>query len=239
MHNDMSRAESSGPAKKIITVVVVVLLALSFGYYLFKISPQQTTSSDYNNSITPPSSSQTLTEPPAFDPNFDHFMGNVNAKNVFIEYGDMQCPACAAYDSVLKQVPSQFTDTVFVFRHFPLVQIHKNAVESAMALEAAGAQGKYWEMREALFQKQRDWEGLSAPLDAFAQYAQEVGVANIDQFKSDVTSKKYLSAIQRNTDEAYALGLQGTPSIFFNGHPLKTGADINGLKKEAEQYLVK
>src|SRR6185437_8904173 len=112
---------------------------------------------------------------------------------------------------ILKQVPSQFPDTVFVFRYFPLIQIHQNSVEGALANEAAGAQGKYWEMHDILFQKQSEWESLSDPLDKFAEYAQQVGVANIDQFKSDITSKKYLSKIQTDYDQANGLSLQGTP----------------------------
>ncbi len=240
MNENMSQLDgSTSGAKKVITVVIVVLLALGFGYYLFKISPQPTTSGGYNAALSVPKSPQPISAPLEFNSNNDHFTGNVNAKNVFVEFGDMQCPACAAYEPVLKQVATQFTDTVFVFRYFPLVQIHKNAVEAALAAEAAGAQGKYWEMRELLFQKQADWEGLAEPLEVFAEYARQVGASNTDQFKSNITSKKYLSPIQKNSDEAYALNLQGTPSIFFNGHPLKTGQDIASLKKEAEAFLNK
>ena len=158
---------------------------------------------------------------------------------MLIEYGDLQCPACAAYSDILKQVPTAFTDTVLVFRYFPLIQIHQNSVEAALAAEAAGAQDKFWEMHDILFQKQTDWEGEADPLDLFVQYAKDAGVSNIDQFKSDITSKKYLSKVQKDFDESNALSLQGTPSIFFNGHALKTGPDINGLKQEAEQYLNK
>lgn len=227
--------------QKTITIVIVILVALGFGYYLFKISPQDQggAGSGYNAALNLPTDSKPLLTPPDFDPNYDHFQGNVNAKNVFVEYGDMQCPACAAYSDILNQVAKQFTDTVFVFRYFPLVRVHQNAVESALAAEAAGAQGKYWEMHDILFQKQVDWASLSDPLDTFAGYAQQVGVANIDQFKSDISSKKYLPAIQKNTNEAYGLNLQGTPSLFFNGHALKAGADLNGLKQQAESFLNK
>ncbi|HYV33485.1 MAG TPA: thioredoxin domain-containing protein [Candidatus Limnocylindria bacterium] len=242
MTDYMSRdAGSSSGTKKIITICIIIIVVLSFGYYLFKISPEttSTSASGYNGALNIPTSPTPIPAPAAFDPATDHFQGNASAKNVFIEYGDMQCPACAAAEPVFKQVPSQFTDTVFVFRYFPLIQVHQNAVEGALAAEAAGAQGKFWEMHELLFQKQADWESLGDPIDVFAQYAQQVGVANIDQFKSDITSKKYLPAIQKNSDEAYALNLGGTPSIFINGHPLKTTPDIASLKQEAEQFMNK
>jgi protein-disulfide isomerase len=226
--------------KKTITVVIIILVALGLAYYLFKISPQQsqqTASSAYNGALdtaTPPK----ISTPPTFDPSLDHYLGDPKAKNVFIEYGDFQCPACAAYSDLLKQVPNQFENTVFVFRYFPLIQIHQNSVEAALAAEAAGVQGKYWEMHDILFQKQPDWETISDPLDTFALYAQSVGVANIGQFKSDITSKKYLAAINKNFNEANGLNLPGTPSFFFNGHTI-ANKDLNGLKQEAAAFLNK
>jgi protein-disulfide isomerase len=229
--------------KKTITIIIVVLVVLGLAYYLFKISPQQspsaTSSSGYNAAITIPTNPQQISAPPAFDPTSDHYMGNPGAKNVFIEYGDMECPYCAEYSPMLSQVSTKFPDTVFVFRYFPLVQIHPNTVEAALAVEAAGAQGKFWEMHDLMFQNQSDWESLSDPLSTFTQYAQQVGVANIAQFNSDVTTKKYLATIQKDSDESYELNLQGTPSYFINGHQLQLAQDINSLQQEAQQYLNK
>ena len=225
--------------KKIITIVIVVLIVLGLGYYLFKISPQQTQQSSptgYNAALNT-SSAKTISVPPAFDPSVDRYQGSASAKNVFIEYADYECPSCADYSDMLKQVPAVFKDTVFVFRYFPLTQIHPNSVESAMAAEAA-AQGKYWEMHDILFKNQSEWEGLADPLDAFAQYAQSIGVPNIDQFKSDITNKKYLPVIQSDSDQALGLKLPGTPSFFFNGHLLQN-ADMAGMEKQAEAFVNK
>jgi protein-disulfide isomerase len=223
--------------KKIITIVIVVLIVLGLGYYLFKISPdqtQQSSSTNYNAALNT-TGYQKISTPPPFDPGTDHYQGSATAKNVFIEYGDYECPSCAEYSDMLKQVPTTFKDTVFVFRYFPLTQIHPNSVEAALAAEAAGAQGKYWEMHDILFKNQADWQGSSDPLDTFAQYAQSVGVSNVSQFKSDVTSMKYLPGIQKDSDEALGLNLPGTPSFFFNGHVLQN-SDIATMEKEAEQY---
>ena len=139
---------------------------------------------------------------------------------------------------ILKQVPTQFPDTVFVFRYFPLVQIHKNAVESALAAEAAGAQNKYWEMHDLLFKNQADWENISDPIDKFAGYAQAAGVADINLFKSDVLNQKYKSAIELGNNQALGLSLPGTPSFFFNGHRLQND-DLNNMLKEAQQWVNK
>lgn len=222
--------------KKIVTITIVILVVLGVGIFLFKISPQQeqANSGGYNSALNV-KDFKAIASPPAFDPNADRFLGNPQAKNVFVEYADYQCPACAAYSDILKPVPTSFKDTVFVYRYFPLTQIHQNAVESALAAEAAGAQGKYWEMHDLLFQKQTDWQGLNEPLDVFAGYAQQVGVKDITQFKNDITSKKYLPAIQKDSDEALGLNLPGTPSFFFNGHTLQN-QDLAGLQKQAEAF---
>ncbi len=226
--------------KKVITIAIIVLIFLGLGYYLFKISPDvnnQSGATGYNAALDI-STTKTLSAPPAFDPSVDLYQGDPKAKNVFIEYADYQCPACAAYSQMLKQVPTVFKDTVFVYRYFPLVQIHANSVEGAMAAEAAGAQGKYWEMHDLLFQKQNEWQSLSDPLNNFATYAQSVGVSNIDQFKADITDKKYLAVIQKNNNEALELKLPGTPSFFFNGHVLNNG-DIAAMEKEAQAFYNK
>jgi protein-disulfide isomerase len=240
MQNFNQAEPKNSNVKIIITVVIVVLVVLGAGYFLFKISPQQqaATTGGYN-ALLDASGAKQISTPPPFNPAADHYQGSAAAKNTFIEYGDMECPACAAYSDILKAVPTTFKDTVFVFRYFPLVQIHPNSVEAALAVEAAGAQGKYWEMHDLLFKNQADWESLSDPIDNFVQYAQSVGVANIDQFKSDITSKKYLPAIETDNNEAIGLSLPGTPSFFFNGHALTTGQDVAGMEKQAEQYYVK
>lgn len=229
--------------KKTITIVIVVLVVLGVAWYLFKISPQTATQDSQSattayNSLVQTSSSDSYTTPPAFDPSTDHYQGSPTAKNVFIEYGDMQCPACAAYDDIMNQIATTFPDTVFVFRYFPLVQIHQNSVEGALANEAAGAQGKYWQMHDLLFKNQGDWQSLSDPLTTFEQYAQQVGVSDISKFTSDITNKTYLAAIQKDNNEAYALNLQGTPTFFFNGHQLQN-QDLNGLLSEAQPYINK
>ena len=226
--------------KKGITIAIVALVVIGVGIYLFKISPEQLASTDSGyNAALDTSNIKPISTPPAFDKTIDHYQGNPDAKNVFIEYGDLECPYCAAYSDMLKHVPTQFPDTVFVFRYFPLTQIHQNSVESALAAEAANAQGKFWEMHDILFQKQTDWENLTDPLDTFTQYAQQAGVADTNQFKSDITSKKYLAKIQTDSNEALGLNLQGTPTYFFNGHLIQDATTIQGLEQEAQPYLNK
>ncbi|MCL5666654.1 MAG: DsbA family protein [Patescibacteria group bacterium] len=224
--------------KKAITIIVIVLVALGVGIFLFIISPEQQVqpAGNYNAAIVQNQNIAAITEPPAFDPSVDHYLGNPNAKNVFIEYGDMQCPYCAEFNPQLIQIPSKFPDTAFVFRYFPLLQ-HPNTVEAGLAAEAAGAQGKYWEMHDLLLANQAKWENLADPLDAFVQYAQQIGVTDVNTFKNDIINKKYLQPMQKGEDESFALKLQGTPSYFFNGHVLPLETTLDGLLQAAQPYL--
>lgn len=91
----------------------------------------------------------------------DQVKGKENASVTLIEYADFQCPACASYAPVVEQLEENYGDRVrFVFRHFPLISIHKNAYAASVATEAAGAQGKFWEMHDLLFERQSEWSRL-------------------------------------------------------------------------------
>ncbi len=222
--------------KKTITIAVIVLVCLGLAVFLFKISPQQAPSTgSYSNFDQ--SASQHIDQPgPVTDE--DHVEGSADAKNTFIVYEDFQCPACGyAYSSVLSKVLDVFPNTKLVFRHFPLVTLHPNAAEAAYASEAAAAQGKFWEMYNQLYTYQNDWANLQDPLPKFAEYAQAAGVADISQFRADITGMKQKDRIQRDITEANELGVTGTPTYYFNGHLLQNG-DINQLQQQAAPYII-
>jgi cyclophilin family peptidyl-prolyl cis-trans isomerase len=106
----------------------------------------------------------------------------------------------------------------FVYRHFPLISIHDKAFLAAEAAEAAGAQGKFWEMHDLLFQRQAEWSGLSADQfpEVLAGYAEELEL-DVDRFNEDLQSQAYAEKVQGGYDEAAAMGLPGTPTMFING----------------------
>lgn len=223
--------------KKVITVAIITLLVLGFGYFLFKISPQQEQVQTQAAEDFDLSGVQKLSEPaPAASD--DWVLGSLNAKNTLLAYEDYQCPSCAQTSDTLKQLSQQLPDTKFVFRNFPLYQIHKNAVIAAYSAESAGEQGKYWEMHDLLYKNQNSWSPLADPLDYFVGLATQAGVPNIEQFKAGVTSKKFKNKIQKDLIEALGLGVPGTPTIYFNGKVIANNS-LENMKKQAEQYLVK
>ena len=86
----------------------------------------------------------------------DHTTGPADAKVVLVEYADFQCPTCKAFDPIVTKISAEYSDRVkYIYRYFPLVQIHKNAIIAATAAEAAGKQGKFWEIKTKLFDNQK------------------------------------------------------------------------------------
>lgn len=147
----------------------------------------------------------------------DWVKGSRNAKVTLIEYGDYQCPACASYSSFVNQLSTDFgADLAVVFRHFPLPQ-HKNAVPMIYAAEAAGRQGKFWEMSDLIYQNQNKWEFQSSVTNAVTEYAKTLGL-NVDQFSKDMAS----ADLKKKADEQILKNqnldvISYTPTFFLNG----------------------
>lgn len=155
----------------------------------------------------------------------DHVYGSRDQKVVLIEYGDFQCPACASAFPVLKEVKEKFKDELtFIFRNNPLTAIHPNARVGSAAAEAAGLQGKFWEMHDLLFQNQNAWSQASIDKRAglFEGYAKAIGVKDIDKFKSDLGSKQVTDKIDFDLALGKKVPVQGTPTITLNGEKIES-----------------
>src|SRR3989344_5536021 len=148
--------------------------------------------------------------------NSDWIKGNKESKITLIEYSDFQCPACASYYSIVKQVMDSYGDKiVFAYRHFPLSQ-HKNAELAAITAEAAGRQGKFWEMHDAIFNNQKEWSENSNAKELFIKYAGDIGL-NIEQLKSDMTSEELKNKVKSDLNSGISAGVNSTPTFFLNG----------------------
>lgn len=152
----------------------------------------------------------------------DHVYGNKNSQVVLFEYGDFQCPSCATAFPQIKTIKEKYKSQIaFVFRNFPLTSIHPNALSAATSAEAAGLQGKFWEMHDALYLNQNSWSSASTSdrNTIFAQYASSVGV-NAEQYTTELTSTKVADKIARDRAFAKKLDLTGTPSLLINGQKM-------------------
>ena len=153
----------------------------------------------------------------------DWAVGPVDAKVTIVEYLDFECEACGAYYPIVSQLKEEYKESIrFVVRYFPLPG-HGNSKTAAYAVEAAGKQGKFWEMHNILFAKQTEWgEQQVANQQQFEKYAIEAGVADIEQWKKDVASPEVKERVDASYKEAISLNLQGTPSFFLNGKKIES-----------------
>jgi protein-disulfide isomerase len=143
------------------------------------------------------------------------------SKVTLLEYADFQCPACGQYyplvEEVLKDVGGSIT---YVYRHMPLNQ-HINAVPAALAAEAAGKQGKFWEMYTQLFTHQVDWSESKDPFTIFSGYAKALGL-DMDQFTTTYNDPLVKAKITDSYKAGIKLGVEGTPTFFLNGKKIVT-----------------
>ncbi len=160
----------------------------------------------------------------------DHVIGNAHAPVTLYEFADLQCPSCAAYYPIIKELSNSYTDKVrVVFRHFPLRTLHKNALSAAYAAEAASNQGKFWEMIELLYARQDEWSATTDFGSKARGYARDLGL-NAERFVADMNSQGVKDRVAHDEKEAASLALRGTPSFFLNGNPLSIPFTLEELK---------
>ncbi|HYW73155.1 MAG TPA: thioredoxin domain-containing protein [Pyrinomonadaceae bacterium] len=188
-------------------IIVVLTGAAAAGWVLLRSSRQQAITS----SPTPdPAGEVKGAEPP-------HVRGNPNAAVTVEEFGDFQCPTCGTYYAELKKIEGEFGDKLkVIFRELPLLPMHEHALMAAQAAEAAGLQGKFWEMHDLLYENQTKWVTEKDLVPVFADYAKQVGL-NPDQFMKDLNGETVAQRIFQDGKRAHSLGLKGTPSFFVNG----------------------
>ncbi len=152
----------------------------------------------------------------------DHVFGKGDSKVTLIEYGDFQCPGCGSAHPTVKKLAEKYKDQLaFVFRNFPITSKHPNARAAAAAAEAAGKQGKYWEMHDKIFESQNSWGNLGATerTKFFTDYAQELGL-NTTTFATDLTSDVVNQKISFDQAVGKKAGADATPTFILNGKKL-------------------
>jgi protein-disulfide isomerase len=170
----------------------------------------------------------------------DHVYGATEGKVVLVEYGDFQCPSCQAAYPILKELKEEFKDELtFIFRNNPITQIHPNAKVAAAAAEAAGLQGKFWEMHDKLFEQQNTWGNASIDerVSHMLAIAEEVGIKDMDKFKSDMESKAVSDKINFDLSLGRKDNVTGTPTILLNGEKVEDWADKDVFKQKIEDAI--
>ena len=142
----------------------------------------------------------------------DHAQGPADAPVTLVEYGDYQCPYCGAAYPIVKQLQERFGDDLrFVFRNFPLQQVHENAMSAAMTAELAAAKGRFWEAHDALYENQ---EQLGPEL--YAAIVTRLGI-DAGELDAALESETYFEKVNKDFSGGVRSGVNGTPSFFVNG----------------------
>ncbi|HKC36310.1 MAG TPA: DsbA family protein [Chitinophagaceae bacterium] len=142
----------------------------------------------------------------------DHVQGNSTAQIELVEYGDYQCPHCGKAYTIVKYIQSELGDSLkFVFRNFPLKKVHPLAMTAAIASEAAGLQGRFWEMHDLLFENQ-----IKLTPNNILIFAERMGLEMAD-FKNDLTSHELESKVLSDFESGLRSGVNATPTFFING----------------------
>jgi protein-disulfide isomerase len=158
------------------------------------------------------------------DPERDHIYGSAHGSIKLLEYGDFECPSCAAAQPIVNEIQRQLgDDLLFAFRHFPLTKIHPHSEHAAEAAEAAGAQGDFWGMHGLLFENQAALED-----EDLAAYARELGLDERRLIR-EVTSSLYAAHIREDFKNGIRGGVNGTPTFFINGERYDGAVDLKNL----------
>lgn len=148
----------------------------------------------------------------------DHVKWSKENKHMLVEYSDLQCPACKAYHTMIKttientDIPKKVT---FVYRHFPLAQ-HKYSRDAAYAAEAAGEQGKFFEMSDKLFETQDDWSKSNTPGEYFTKFAKDLKL-DVKKFEKDRVSAEMKNRVQNDFVTGSNVKVNSTPTFFLDG----------------------
>lgn len=219
----------------IFSVVVVAVLAGLVAWTRMTNPPIDVTSIENNSVVAASSQNGNIA---------DHTKGSDAKEVLFIEYGDFQCPSCGGAHPQVNSLMEEYGDKVtFIFRNFPLTSIHPNARAAAAVAEAAGLQGKYWEMYDMLYEKQNEWSGLDASQrgNVFNTYATSLSL-NMDEFTTALASKEVNQKISFDLALGKAAGVSATPTFFVNGEKLSEDAasgivqgDLTAIKAQLDE----
>lgn len=206
-------------------IVAVLLVAAAAGTALYRYRLAQ---------IPPAPRNLAAGKPGAVPP---HVRGSTNAPVSVEEFGDYECLPCSVAFSTLKQIEKDYGKRVsFTFRQYPL-KMHTHGLDAARAAEAAGLQGRFWPMHEALFQNRAVWTKAPDVPTLFNAYASAAGL-DLAKFKADLDGAEVAKRISDDQDRAASIGVDRTPVVFVNGRNVPfSSLNIEGLHAEIDKEL--
>jgi protein-disulfide isomerase len=216
-------------------IVIVLAGALAAGWYWWKAAHKSPASEPSNSGIPAvPTSAPAGAQP-------QHVRGSETAPVTLEEFGDFECPSCGLFYPVLKTIEGAYGSRLrVIFREFPLTTPHPHALAAAHAAEAAGLQGRFWEMHDLLYENQEAWAKAFDVRPIFEGYASKLGL-DVERFKQDQTSEAVDNRIFLDGLRAHSFGVQGTPTIYINGRgiPYEEFRTVEALRASIDKALAK
>jgi protein-disulfide isomerase len=164
----------------------------------------------------------------------DHIQGSLDAECTLVEYGDYECPHCGRAHPIVKRVQKHFGKKLrFVFRNFPLAEIHPHAESAAETAEYAGAHEKFWEMHDGLFENQDQLGGA-----LYLKLAQQFGLSP-QELREAVENRAYLERVKADFSSGVRSGVNGTPTFFINGKRHDASFEYNDLVAAVDEALAR
>ena len=209
-------------------VAAAGLLALGTGMMLYRAKRPPVLVAIPRNSTAPEMAG---TEP-------SHVRGEANAPVTLEEFGDFQCPPCGKLAGPTKQLEEAYGSQLrVIFRQFPLsVKVHAHAQEAALASEAAGLQGCFWEMHDLLYREQDVWSKAADARTLFRGYAGMLGL-NLDRFEKDMDGAEARERVASDKKRGVALGVHSTPTVFINDRQVPAPVQVAGLRSAIDAAL--
>jgi protein-disulfide isomerase len=226
----MRFGESALKMKRYLPFVIiagVLVISMAAGMMVYRSSSQPETQPSNTSNVT----SST---------DFRHARGERNAPVTLEEFGDFQCPPCGALHPELKKIEAEYGPRLrVVFHNYPVISMHKHALAAAHAAEAAGLQGRFWEMHDMLYQNQLSWSPADDVRPVFIQYARDLNL-DIERFTRDMDSPEVAARVRSDYERGSSQRVEGTPTLFINGRQMRPEAvTAEGLRLALDFMLGK
>lgn len=227
-----------------IIIIGGILIATIFGIYVISQSGKKNQAGNQpnpNGTKAPANAGQLPnynTAPAGATP--PNFKGSDSAFVVLEEFADFECPTCAVVHPKMSEIISKYGNRVkVIFRHYPLTQLHPKSYDAAVAAEAAGMQGKFWEMQNLIFTNQNSWKVSQNHKKDFEGYAQRLGL-NVEKFSNDSLGLPVKSRVDADIKRGRTLNITSTPSVLINGRMIQySQLEVSGMSALIDAELAK
>jgi protein-disulfide isomerase len=213
----MSNGKNSNNNLPLVIIGLVLIVAVGGGWWLYSRNsgPKTTTNGNSNKAANNRPTATPVNELGAQPPNM---LGSPNATVTVEEFADFQCPTCGVKHPLMKEIVSTYGSRIkFIFRNYPLsIPAHDKAYAAAVAAEAAGIQGRFWEMQNLLFTNQQAWSSNPDYGKIWEGYANQLGL-DVEKYKNDVAGLGAKSRVDADLKRGRALNVSSTPSVYVNG----------------------